>query len=447
MSVEDILADLGPVLNGAGAGHHGGGAGICDDKGKVNTARLGELLQAAGHVRAGVDGQLYRYDQGVYRPDGEAWARARVREHLGDKVTRYHASEVVSWLHSFEPTVAGAPPVDTINVANGLLDWKTGELRPHSPDVISTVQLPVPWKPGATCPRTSAFLAESFPADAVETAWEVVGYACYAGNPHRKAILLLGPGGNGKSTYLAVARALLGPANVATVPVQDFGENRFVSDKLFGKLANIAGDLDARGIKRSDVFKMWTGEDPIPAERKHCNPYDFVSFALPIFSANEAPISSDQTQAWFDRWLILPMERRFEGTAACDKHLKAKLLAPAEQAGTLVAAVAGLRRLMARGGFAAPKSVREAGSAYRERLDTATGFVADACVIHGDAWTPRPLIYRAYRRWCHDQGKMPVSAENLYARLRVDYPGQVEVRTHAGTRGFAGIGLLADGRG
>ena len=193
-------------------------------------------------------------------------------------------------------------------------------------------------------PRTDQFLAEVFPADAVAIAKEVLGYALYAGNPYRKAVLLLGSGGNGKSKYLAIVSALLGAANVASVPVQVFGENRFASAELFGKLANVAGDLDARAIKRSDVFKMITGGDPIMAERKNCHPFSFVSFALPLFSANEPPISSDQTQAWFDRWLILPMERRIEGTSLCDPFLEAKLTTSDELAGALVLAVDGLRR-------------------------------------------------------------------------------------------------------
>jgi len=414
------------------------------EKGGLIVARLGEVIRQAGHIRTGRDGQLYRYSAGVYRADGEGWARARVREMLGDRVTRAHFAEVLAWLHSFEPTVGARPPEHLLNVANGLLDWRTGRLRPHDPDVVTTIQLPVPWEPNARSPRTERFLDEVLPADAVDLVVEILGYALYAGNPFRKAVLFLGSGGNGKSKLLAIVGALAGAANVASVPVQVFGENRFAPAELFNKLANVAGDLDARGIKRSDIFKMITGGDPIMAERKNCHPFSFVSFALPLFSANEPPISSDQTQAWFDRWLIVPMERRFEG-AACDPHLEEKLTTPAELAGTLVLAVAGLRRLMERGRFAEPASVVSAGEQYRDRLDSDRGFVADACVLSLDAWTPRTALYKAYRAWCQDSGKFPVSAENFYARLRQDYPGQVEERGRRSVRGVAGIGLLAAG--
>ncbi len=416
------------------------------DRNNLIVARLGEVIRRAGHVRTGVDGRLYRYENGVYRSDGEIWVRARVREALGDRVRRDHFAEVLTWLRSFEPTVSSRPPEHLLNVANGLLEWRSGVLHPHDPSVVTTIQLPVPWHADAHCPRLETFLGEVLPSDTVEIAEEIMGYALYAGNPMRKAVLLLGSGGNGKSKFLGVIAGLAGRDNVAAVPVQVFGENRFASAELFGKLANIAGDLDARAIKRTDVFKMITGGDPIMAERKNCHPFSFISYALPLFSANEPPISSDQTQAWFDRWIILPMERRFEGTSICDPNLEAKLTTEAELAGGLVIAVEGLRRLMKRGRFDEPESVRGAGEQYRDRLDTVRGFVAEMTVLRLDAWCPRPALYKAYRQWCQDSGKYPVSAENFNAHLRQNYPTQLEERVRRGTRGWGGIGLLADER-
>lgn len=414
------------------------------ERNNLIVARLGEVIRQAGHVRSGMDGRLYRYDDGVYRPDGEMWVRARVRKALGERVRRDHFAEVLTWLRSFPATVGSRPPEHLLNVANGLLEWRSGVLHPHDPEVVTTIQLPVPWHPDAQCPRIEKFVGEVVPADTVEIVQEIMGYALYAGNPLRKAVLLLGSGGNGKSKLLAVVAGIAGRENVASVPVQVFGENRFASAELFGKLANIAGDLDARAIKRTDVFKMITGGDPIMAERKNCHPFNFVSFALPLFSANEPPISSDQTQAWFDRWIIVPMERRFEGTDTCDPNLEAKLTTPDELAGGLVMAVEGLRRLMKRGHFAEPESVRGAGEQYRDRLDTVRGFVAEMTVLRLDAWCPRPALYKKYRQWCQDSGKYPVSAENFNAHLRQNYPTQLEERIRRGTRGWGGIEFATD---
>lgn len=430
------------VVRSLQAPRAGSGADAADE---IITPRLAQLIQREGEVRVGHDGRLYRYDRGRYRNDGDTWVRVRVRERLGDRYRRRVSDDVVAWCRANFPTIAQTPPCDVLNVANGLLRWQVAELRPHDPQVATTVQLPVEWSPEASCPRIEAFLRDVLPPDALDFVVELMGYAMYAGNPMRVAVLLLGSGRNGKSVLLSVVTALLGADNVSAIPLQVLAENRFASAELFGKLANISGDLDARAIRRSDVFKTLTGGDPIHAERKYAAPFTFRPFALPIFSANEAPISSDQSAAWFDRWLIVPFERRIPDERV-DPHLAAKLTHPDELAGLLVLAVEGLRRLMARGCFDPPASVRRAGDRYRDRLDTVRAFVAEECVVAPDAWVARPQLYRAYVTWAKEGGRLPLSAPTFNEHLDANLGGRIEQRTRRGDRGWAGIGLLADGR-
>jgi phage/plasmid-associated DNA primase len=273
-------------------------------------ADLGGFIRDALTIRLGHDDRLYRYDGGVYRTDGERAARVMAKELLAHKFKRRHLDELVAYLRADYPFITEHPPRDVLNVANGLLDWRTLELRPHSPDVPSAVQVPPAWNPEARCPRIERFLADVLPDDAVEHGLEILGYGLYAGNPLQRAVMTLGPGGNGKSVYLTLARALYGRANVSATSLQALSENRFSGAELFGRLANICGDLDARAVKRTDLFKQLTGGDLIQAERKFAHPFSFTCFALPLFSANEAPLSSDQTDAWFDRWLVVPFEVR-----------------------------------------------------------------------------------------------------------------------------------------
>lgn len=403
--------------------------------------KLGSQVRTEGHVRLGIDGRLYRYQAGVYRADGEAFVRVRVRELLGARFRRRHVDEVLAFVRADYPSVGERHPENLLNVHNGLLRWRTGALELHSPEVISTAQLAVSWRPEARCPRIDAFLAEVVPADAVDFVREVMGYALLGRNVLRVAVLLLGPGANGKSVLLALLRGLLGEGNVSAVSLQALAESRFAAAELFGKLANICGDLDARAIRQTDTFKAWTGGDPISAERKHRDPFTFAPSALPVFSANEPPLSSDQSEGWFDRWVIVPMETRISEERR-DPYLVAKLTVPGELEGLLVQAVAGLHRVMERGRFDPPASVRAAGIGYRDRLDSVRGFIAEACTLEPAAWTPRPLLYRAYRAWATESGRLPVSAATCHDHVRRGYAGQVEERTREGIRGWAGLNLL-----
>jgi putative DNA primase/helicase len=256
------------------------------------------------------------------------------------------------------------------------------------------------------------------PTDAQSFTREVIGYTLIPDGSLRKAFMLLGSGSNGKSTFLSVLRHLLGRRNVSSVPLQAFGESRFAAAEVYGRLANACGDLDARALRRSDMFKTMTGgTDAVMAERKYEHPFSFVPYATLLFSANEAPASSDQTDAYFDRWVVLPFEQRFEG-ADVDVHLLAKLTAREELEGLLVQAVSGLMDLMERGRFDLPASVEAANAEYRQKIDTVATFLDEACELGLDHSVTRSALYEGYREWCGRNGRMPIGQQSFGPRVR-----------------------------
>lgn len=415
--------------------------GFFDEKGHFVPARLGAYLIDESTIRVGHDRRLWRYFNGVYRPDGDDWAKCRTRELVGDRFRRNHLEEVAAWLRAQLPSIGHNPPHKYLNCVSGLLDWKSGTLVPHSPEILSTNQIPVAWNPAATAPVFDRFLREVLPKDAIDLVEEVIGYALYPGNPFRKAVMLLGAGGNGKSVLLRLITALVGAENVSAVPLQALGEDRFAAADVFGKLANVCGDLDARAIQRTDLFKQITGGDSIRAQFKFRDGFSFVSYALALFSANEPPRSADQTNAWFDRWVIVPMEMRFEGTEKEDTALSDKLAAELE--GVLVRAVAGLQRLMIRGHFAFPPSVVRARERYREMLDTVRGFVVEECRLEADAWVDRAHLYMRYKHWCREGGRLFLASSTFNMHLVQAYRPTIVARKRRGRPGWLGLALGA----
>lgn len=401
----------------------------------LNVPLLGDLIRREHFVKRGHDRRLYHYSDGVYQANGEDVVKARIREILGERFKAKHVHEVMTWLGTFEPEVGQGQPEGLLNVRNGLLDWRTRELRSHSPEVLSTIQLPVRWNPRAECPAFDRFIAEVVPEDALLLAWEVLGYLLLPANPLRKAIMLLGPGANGKSVYLRVCEALLGSENVANVSLQQLAEDRFAASELYGKLANVYADLDARAVRYTDRFKMVTGGDTLRGERKYRDPFYFRSMALPIFSANQAPVSTDTTEAYFDRWIVVPMETVIPEERR-DPDLAEKLTEPTELEGILLSAALSLKRLTDRGRFAVPVSVRQAGTAYREYADPVAGFLAEECAEDEAAWTARSELYRVYRSWAERAGRRPLADRSFYAHLpRLGFaPAKRQ-----GVRGFRGL--------
>jgi putative DNA primase/helicase len=407
--------------------------------GDFNAARYGAALKAVGHLRLGLDGQLWRYVDGVYRPTGDAWLRAESRRKLGEQFTARRRKDIEDWCRAEEPTVGVRADRDTVNVANGLLDWRTGELRPHTPEHVSTIQLPVTFDPQASCPAVLEFMGQVLPADAVDFALEIAGLLLVPDARFRKAVLLVGSGRNGKSTLLSLIRRLIGPGNVSSRPLQDFGEDRYATADVYGKLANICGDLDARALRRSDTFKLLVGgTDELVAQHKYARAFEFMPFARLLFSANEAPATTDQTDAYFDRWLVVPFPRRFS-EAEADPGLLDRLTTDRELSGLLNLALAGLRSLQARGHFVPPASVHEAADEYREQTDTVAGFIEDQCQLSAGAWVGKAELYRAYRSWCDGSNRYAISAQRFNQKL-VTRP-DIDQTKHGGDRRWVGIGL------
>src|SRR5437868_7888468 len=215
---------------------------------------------------------IWGYRNGVWAPAPHEVAD-RCAVLLGPKFRPNHVSNVLPMIQqqcSTRGDVITCEPVpEYINCRNGMLHWSTGVLYPHDPSFHSTVQLPIEWDPSAECPAFDQFAAEVMAEDAIEYLWEIIGYLVYSGNPLQRAFLFHGSGINGKGTLIRVLTALLGQANVSAVTLTDIAEARFEVAALYGKIANLAGDIDATYMKSTARFKAITGEDKIRAERKY----------------------------------------------------------------------------------------------------------------------------------------------------------------------------------
>lgn len=375
-------------------------------------------------------GKLYRYQGGVYRPGGEAFVRARVKK-LSKKLDRlaewssHVANEVVEYIRVDSPKLWQRPSVDVINVKNGLLNLETRELVAHSPDHLSATQLPFDYDPAATCPKIDKFISEVFPDDAITLAYEIPAWLMTPDTSIQKAVLLIGPGGNGKSRYLRMIESFLGKASVSNLSLHRLESDKFACARLFGKLANICPDLPTEHLAGTSIFKAITGGDPITGEYKFKDSFDFIPFARLVFSANSPPRAHDASDGFFDRWLVVPFERRFRGEGGeipADK-LDAMLSDPAEQSGLLNRALDVLARLRTTGRFSKSDSVEKAFSEFHAATDPLSVWL-DGQTIEGPMLiTPKRVLIAAFSNYCERNGRSPMSEKafgSALKRLRTD---------------------------
>jgi len=397
--------------------------------------RLGEELKRRRpfrnitHVRS--DGHLYSYADGVFGRNGDAVVERLTAEILGEAYRDNRRSETEAWLRATtytDPYLANQHS-GLVNVANGMLAWRTGELLAHDPKYLSTIQIPVEYDPLAKCPTVDDFLLTTLPPDCIDLALEWVGYCLLPTAKYCKAVMCVGPAANGKSTFLGLLGAFLGQDNTANIPLHELDEHRFKRAMLQDKLANLFSDLDQRALKQSGYFKLIVSGDPIDAERKHQHPFTFQPFCKLIFSANKMPASYDTSPAFYRRWLIIPFPNTFEGEA-CDPDMLEKITTPAELSGLLNKAIARLRTLEERRGFAEPGTVAEAMKNYKLTSDGMVAFLSECCrdAERGE-WVGKKELYDAYTSWAEEaKVRYTESRADFNRRLQEFYPAIREDR-------------------
>jgi putative DNA primase/helicase len=389
-------------------------------------------LKRSYHFARDAGGLLYVFEGGVYRPSAENLIKREVKEYCREfnKIwTPELASKLVEYLAADAPELLERPPLDTLNVLNGLLDVTTRTLAAHSPDFLSPVQLPVAFDPEARCPAIDKFCSEVLPDDAQHVIGEIAAWLMLPETSIQKAVLLIGEGANGKSVFLTLLADFLGRENTCSLSLHKIESDKFAAARLVGKLANICPDLPTAALSGTSMFKALTGGDQINAERKYQPSFEFRPFARLVFSANTPPRSDDATHGFFRRWINLPFERRTfnENDAATipSAILRARLSAPAEVSGLLNRALDSLPQIRT-GRLQESESMRNALANFRATTDPLAVWLDRHTVEVPGSVTPKRLIREAYAKDSQDAGR-PVVPDNVFtSRLK-------QLRPHVST--------------
>lgn len=436
---DDLRAHQAATLNGSGAAPSFSPTVFFDGSAFV-PSRLGEWLRERWPTATGAR-QLYAFRDGIYRPS-EDFLRERIAETLGSQWRARRADETISYLLQTSQALWEAPPLDRIAVRNGILTVADRTLNAASAAFLSPIRINASYEPTATCPKIDRFLEQVFPGGA-ELLYEAIGHLMVP-ESRQRAFMFLGPGGNGKSTALRLTKTFLGRENVSAVGLHALEENRFAAADLYGKLANIYADLDARALTATGIFKSITGGDPIRGERKHRDAFEFIAYARLIFSANEPPPTSDSSQAFFDRWIIVPFQQRIRGSTRerQQDELLADLTTPDELSGLLNHALAALGGLRRTGHFTTSKTTDSAAENFRVAADSAAGFLHEHCAQEISARVARSELWHAYRSWCDENNRRALSSQRFHGRVR-ELVHDLDEVTVTGTRSYIGIRLKA----
>lgn len=354
---------------------------------------------------------------------------------------RYRLDAVIALAQSERPLAdAGqgwdAEP-DLLGVANGVVDLRTGCLRPGRPEDRITSHTHVPFDPAAQCPRWLKFLEEVLDDDPTLVSYvhRFAGY-CLTGSTEEQCFFLLyGPGANGKTTFLETLRHVLGDY-ACNLPFSAFelkARSSIPNDvaAIAGKRFVTSSETDESAKLNAARIKTITGSDKQSGRFLYGQLFEFDGTAKLVLACNHKPSVADDTHGFWRKVRLILFPRKFDGKEK-DQKLKEKLLA--EAPGILAWAVRGCIEWQKHGLGPVPAVVAEATEEYRRESDIIGQFLDDCCVLHKNTWVAVSSLRDEFEQWSvgDPDGKLnnKVFAQRLRARgLEQTQRGSAQTRT------------------
>jgi P4 family phage/plasmid primase-like protien len=318
-----------------------------------------------------------------------------------------------------------------LSLENGLLDLdallagKPVVLLPHTTKWFSTAHVPFRYDPAADCPRWRKFLQLNLEGDGdrINLLMEWLGCGLVYGNQHEKFMVLTGEGGNGKSVFLAMQRALLGEENIAAVTMASFRpQTRFELIGTLGKLAAVSCDEGGTDEIDEGKFKAFVSGEPIAFDRKNKSVITARPTAKLTIAANAVPRFKDRSEGLWRRMIIIP----FNFTVpAAERELGMRTpewwIAQGEVPGVLNMAIEGLRRVIAKG-FTVSSACQLVLEKHRGECNPARRFIQEHCRHAEGEHANSTTLFGAYKAWCLEHGHRHMSDGTFGKEMAREFP-------------------------
>lgn len=250
-------------------------------------------------------------------------------------------------------------PINTkyVNLKNGLYNIITNEFIPHTPDIFVLNQMNCSYREDAYDKHVYGVFKSITRGDenTITLLIQMLGYMLVGDCRFQKAFILLGAGRNGKSMFLDMIRNWLGEDNCSSVALEELSE-RFKPVELVGKMLNIGDDSGHNLLENTAIFKKLVTGDTIMVERKNQQGFQFANKAKMIFAANSLPPTTDKSEGFFRRCIVIPFNAVYKETdAGYDPNMIDKLTTESAKEYLLQLAITGLQSLIQEKRFYIPE--------------------------------------------------------------------------------------------
>lgn len=314
-----------------------------------------------------------------------------------------------------------------LNVKNGVIDLRTGNLLPHSRDLLMTKQGTCDYDPGAKSDLWEEVINYALhEKDLLDFVQKAFGYALTGSTEEQVFFYFYGLPSTGKSTILEAFRGVIGNysevADASTFMIRD---NNGGPREDLARLSNarfvLAPEVEKESRLAEAAVARLTGQDVITARFLHQQSFSFTPNFKLFFAANHKPrVSGDQNSGIWRRIKIVPFLNKVQ---KADKSIPFRLKQDEHKRAILAWAVEGALKWQQdrkkHFGLTVPGVVEEAVAEYQVESDPIAEFVSECFTKHDGGRTPKQAVYEAYEFWCEMSGRRQrMTAQTLSRRLK-----------------------------
>lgn len=456
-----------------------GGVQLDDDELLLDARRAEAIAADLRDQVLYVDGHTpYRWDGARWVPRDLAYVVELVREWHLEHVPNVRASELSSFMsasriRASEMLIRGqlavrADQLDShphlLNVANGVLDLRTGELTPHAPALHLTHVTTARYVPGARHADWEASLT-ALPGDVAPWLQVRLGQGLTGHpTPDDRLLVLHGGGKNGKSVMLTAINSAIGDGFSRVVPHKVLlgSPSDHTTELTTLQGARLAWLEELPEGNRLDVVRLKSvlGTEWITARRMRQDNSTFPTTHSLFVTTNYRPSISETDHGTWRRLALVEFPYTFvtgrqtvdpaRGELQGDPGLRGRLkVGKAGRAEAVLAwLVEGALRFYANGEEfpPLPVEIEAATTDWRASADAVHAFLTEGVVFNEDGFTSSQDLYRRFSAWLADHGHAKWS-ETLFAERLARHElmrGAIKGRPRIGGKqvsGWTGLSL------
>lgn len=298
-----------------------------------------------------------------------------------------------------------------LNVANGTINLKTGQLLDHDPKLMITRLIDVAYGKAQTSKRWMSFLRTVFRDDdeLIDYVQRAVGYTLTGHTDEHCLFFCYGDGANGKSTFMR-ALEVITTEYATTASIEALLEKRNDGDNATPTIAGLVGMRLATAQEMPDgkrfdesLIKSITGGDTISARMLYGSIFTFKPTHTLWLTGNHKPrITGTDAGIWRRIRIVpftanIPVEKRRDS-----REILQEFQEDAES--ILQWAVLGAY-LWYKNGLGTCAAVSDATTEYRGEEDIVARFLNTMCILDRKAAVRKDRLYTAWRQWAEDEGE------------------------------------------